>query len=322
MEEIRKKHFRSFAINFLLLAALYAIFLASFKSGILNNYYQGLICYMLINIMLTVSLNLTTGFLGQLPLGHAGFMAVGAYASGIFTKTVLLPPAVSLALALAISSLMAFACGIAIGVPALRLKGDYLAIITLGFGEIIRNVILNLKITGGTSYRGIPQHAGFTSIFWITAACVYIISALISSRHGRAILSIREDEIAAEACGINTTFYKLFAFSLSAAAAGAAGALYASYQTVLTPASFTYNQSIEMTIMVVLGGMGSITGSIASAAVLTLLPAFLSDLAKYRMLIYSILLIVIMIFKPAGLLGSREFSMRRLIAKLRRREAN
>jgi branched-chain amino acid transport system permease protein len=200
--------------------------------------------------------------------------------------------------------------GIVIGLPALRLKGDYLAIITLGFGEIIRVIILNLKFTGGAyGLKGIGRQTTVTWVYIFVLITIYVISALIKSRHGRAILSIREDEIAAEASGIPTTYYKALAFTVSAGFAGVAGGLYAHYLSILDPSTFGFMRSVEILVIVVLGGLGSIFGSVISAAVLTILPELLRQFEQYRMVIYSLLLVAVMIFKPSGLCGRYEFSL-------------
>jgi branched-chain amino acid transport system permease protein len=301
---------KAYTRNFILIAILYIVLKICIQVGILNNYYVGILIMLCINIILTVSLNLTTGFLGQLALGHAGFMAIGAYSSAIFTKSVGLNNFLAFTIAIVIAGLIALIVAIIIGVPIFRLRGDYLAIITLGFGEIIKNIIMNLNVTGGSKgYFFIPKYTGFSNTFWVTVLSVAIMYMLIKSRHGRAIVSIREDEIAAESSGINVGYYKALAFAVAAFFAGIAGALYANYITVIKPANFGYEHSIEIIIMVVLGGMGSITGSILAAVILTILPQLLSSYESYRMLIYSVLLIAIMIFKPSGLLGVSEFSM-------------
>ena len=208
--------------------------------------------------------------------------------------------------------------GLLVGIPALRLKGDYLAIITLGFGEIIRVCIINLpEITGGTpGMMGIPKHANFLVVYLAVVVTCAVIHLMMKSRHGRAILSIRENEIAAESCGINITYYKVLAFAVSSFFAGVAGALYAGYQGLLTPTSFDFMASINILVMVVLGGMGSMIGSVIAAAVLTSLPLALQALNTYRMVIYSILLIATMIFKPSGLMGTYDFSMSRLLERI------
>jgi len=263
------------------------------------------------NIILAVSLNLTAGFLGQLPLGHAGFMSVGGYAAALFTIAFNhLPPNVRLLLGLVVGGLTAALFGVIIGLPALRLKGDYLAIMTLGFGEIIRVVILNLRFTGGAfGLRGMGRITNVTITYISVLVTLFFIITLIKSRHGRAILSIREDEIAAEASGIPTTYYKVLAFTVSAGFAGVAGGLYAHYLGILDPTALGFMRSAEILVIVVLGGLGSIFGSVVSATVLTILPELLRGFAEYRMVIYSLLLVMVMIFKPSGLCGRYEFSL-------------
>ena len=302
---------------------LYAIVAMMLNNEIINRYYGGIITMICINVILTVSLNLASGFLGQLVLGHAGFMSVGAYTAALFTMYSGLPIQVAFPLALVVGGIMAALFGVIIGVPALRLKGDYLAIITMGFGEIIRVIILALPFTGGArGLIGIPSVVAkgspknqqyvvlFSYVFFIAVLTIFVIYSFIKSRHGRAVIAIREDEIAAEASGINTTYYKLLAFILAAFFAGIAGGLYAHHVGVLNPAKFDFNYSIEILVMVVLGGMGSITGSVISATVLTILPEALRQFSDYRMLVYSIILIMVMLFKPSGLLGQRELSIK------------
>lgn len=306
----------SYAVN----AALAAVFLLVgnlvFSSGLLGRAQRSVIMYVGIYMILAASLNVATGYLGQLPLGHAGFMAVGGYAGAIFWKSGLLPQgALSLIPGLVFAGLVAAVFGIAIGIPALRLRGDYLAIITLGFGEIIRVAIINLPdITGGTpGLKNIPKYSTFLVVYICVIICCAVIHAVMKSRHGRAILSIRENEIAAEACGVSTTYYKVMAFTLSAFFAGVAGALFAGNQGILVPSSFDFMASINILVMVVLGGMGSMLGSLIAAAVLTSLPLALQGFSDYRMIVYSLLLIVVMVFKPSGMMGTHDFSMKRLI---------
>jgi len=281
------------------------------EGGLLNKYMSQIFIPMGINIILAVSLNLTAGFLGQLPLGHAGFMSVGAYAAALFSIHTDFPKAISFPLSLIVGGIVAAIFGILIGLPALRLKGDYLAIITLGFGEIIRVIILNIpKITGGAyGLKGIPKDTTVISTFVCVVITLFLIHALIKSRHGRAIISIREDEIASEASGIPTTYYKVTTFSFSAFFAGIAGGLYAHFIGVLDPAEFGFMRSVEILVMVVLGGMGSIIGSVVAAGALTVLPEVLRGFSEYRMVVYSLLLIVVMVFKPSGLFGRYDFSL-------------
>lgn len=318
-----KKKLLSYALNLLFAAAVFALVWLLSAKGVLGRYQQGLVVLICINAILTVSLNLATGLLGELALGHAGFMAVGAYTASLITlRFGGAEPGVPLFLAaLCAAGLVAALFGLVVGIPALRLRGDYLAIITLAFGEIIRILIRSLKFTGGAlGLNGIPFVTNFTYSYWILVLLIYLIYSLIHSRQGRAIISIREDDIAAEAAGINTTKYKALAFTLSAAFAGVAGGLFAHYQGVITPQQFDYNYSINIMVMVVLGGMGSITGSVLSAAILTLMPELLRGMAEYRTLIYAVLLVLLMLFKPSGLLGQKELSQRFVARLFRRRE--
>lgn len=309
-------------IILVLVLALYILLSVLISANIINPYYSGILTMVCINVILAVSLNLATGFLGQLVLGHAGFMSVGAYSAALFTMYSGLPTVVSFPLALLVGGIVAAAFGVIIGVPALRLKGDYLAILTLGFGEIIRVLILAMPFTGGAAgLSGIPLLTTFTYVFIIAIITVAVIFAFIHSRHGRAVIAIREDEIAAEAAGIYTTYYKLLAFVLAAFFAGIAGGLYAHHIGVLDPSKFDFNYSVEILIMVVLGGMGSITGSIVAAIVLTLLPELLRGFSEYRMLIYSVILICVMLFKPSGLLGQHELSLTKILNKFRGKKA-
>lgn len=303
-------------------AAAYGLLMLIVGSGLLNRYQINQLIPIGYNIILAVSLNLAAGYLGQLPLGHAGFMAVGAYTSALFTLNTSLPGGIEFPISLMLGGLAAGVCGILIGLPALRLRGDYLAIITLGFGEIIRVIIRNLGFTGGaTGLRGIDKYTSVTSVFIVIVIAIYVIKAIMNSRHGRAILSIREDEIAAESCGIPTTRYKVTAFAISAMFAGVAGGLYAHYIGILDPNNFGFMNSIEILVMVVLGGMGSMVGSVISASALTILPEALRGFEDYRMIAYSLLLVAVMIFRPKGLFGSRDFSFNRLLQKLFRRRS-
>ena len=307
----------------LVLAPLAIFFLLDlFVSDSINPYILQIIIYAGINIMLAVSLNLINGFTGQFSIGHAGFMAIGAYTSAAVTyylgpdilASAILPPLILkwlfFILALTIGGSMAALAGVLVGIPSLRLKGDYLAIVTLGFGEIIRVVILNIDAVGGA--RGFADIPEYTSLFWVMSLAfitIVVIRNLMRSSHGRAFLSVREDEVAAEAMGINTTYYKVMAFVIGAFFAGAAGGLLAHYLLYLHTNSFTFMKSIEIIVMVVLGGMGSLTGSIVAAGVLTLLPEVLRPVKEYRLVIYSFLLIVMMLTRPSGLFGTKEFGI-------------
>ncbi len=325
MPDMEKKRFRlpvpvAYAINLVLVAAFLIGGKTLFASGILPGYFTKVAMLIGINVILAVSLNVSTGYLGQLPLGHAGFMAVGAYASAIFMTRVSLAPELIFPVGILLGGVVAALFGILIGIPALRLKGDYLAIITLGFGEIIRVVLLNIdnvlgfKFTNGAAgLQNIPKTTTFFNAWLCVAACCFFIHTLMKSRHGRAILSIRENEIAAECCGINITYYKTLGFTVSAFFAGVAGALYGGYLGILNPSGFGFMKSIEILVMVVLGGMGSMAGSVAAAIGLTAVPELLRAFSDYRMIIYALLLVAVMIFKPSGLMGRYDFSVTRII---------
>ncbi|SDE77959.1 hypothetical protein SPACI_057190 [Sporomusa acidovorans DSM 3132] len=260
-----------------------------------------------INIILVVSLNLINGFTGQFSIGHAGFMAIGAYFSAVLTVKFQLPFLVAIAGA----AFAAGALGFAIGLPTLRLNGDYLAIATLGLGEIIRICILNIQYVGGASgFMGIPRYTDFTWIFAFVVFTVFVIKNFIDSTHGRACISVRENEIAAEAMGVDTTKYKVLAFTIGAAFAGVAGSLFSHYFYIAHPASFTFMKSFDILTMVVLGGLGSITGSITAAFLLTFVSAALASYPEWRMIIYSLLLIILMLYRPQGLFGNKELSLK------------
>ncbi len=284
-----------------------------------------------INVILAVSLNLINGFTGQFSIGHAGFMAVGAYGAAMFTLgvgqawvlglvAVGVPPAIAqgiaLSVALTIGGLVAAVAGYLVGLPSLRLRGDYLAIVTLGFGEIIRVLILNIEAVGGA--RGLFGIPVWVSMFWVLvgATGVVLLSRhLAHSTHGRALFAIRDDEVAAEALGVDTTRYKVLAFVMGSFFAGIAGGLFAHFLGYLNPSSFSFLKSIEVIAMVVLGGMGSISGAVIAAILLTVLPEVLRPVKDYRMVLYALMLIVLMITRPQGLMGSRELSWPRFLKR-------
>jgi branched-chain amino acid transport system permease protein len=331
----------SMPMRYLINAILVVVFLVvgelMIDGGVVSRYQTGVIEQVGIYIILAVSLNIATGYLGQLPLGHAGFMSVGGYSCAIFIMRMMdvvgvtardfatgSPAAVGLfVIGIIFGGICAAICGLIIGVPALRLKGDYLAIITLGFAEIIRVVMQNIDgvlgftLTGGAKgLTGIPSYTNFLNTFIVVAISLFLIHTMMKSRHGRAILSIRDNEIAAESCGVNTTYYKTLAFVASAFFAGVAGGLYAGCIGVMAPAKFGFMKSIEILVMVVLGGMGSMLGSVISATVLTILPEALRAVSDYRMVVYAVVLILVMIFRPEGLLGDYDFSMSRVIERI------
>ena len=287
--------------------AIYAIIMALMETEVIGAFWQLNIVLICINIILAVSLNLITGFTGQFSIGHAGFMAVGAYVSAVFTVKL----GMSFALAILAGAGAAAILGFAIGLPTLRLQGDYLAIATLGLGEIIRITILNIPYVGGASgLMGIPRYTNFTWAFFAMVITIFFIKNFINSSHGRACISIRENEIAAEAMGVDTTKYKVLAFTIGAAFAGVAGGLFAHYFYIAHPASFTFMKSFDILTMVVLGGLGSISGSITSAILLTFISAGLASYPEWRMVIYALMLIVLMIYRPQGLFGNKEISLK------------
>ncbi|MFO3667167.1 branched-chain amino acid ABC transporter permease [Anaerococcus kampingiae] len=304
--------------TYLITTALVVLFFVIIQSliglNLLNRYWQNILVLICINIIMATSLNLTVGVLGQINLGHAGFMAIGAYSAALFLKSGLVGGFLGFILSLIIAGVVAAIFGVLIGLPVLRLTGDYLAIVTLAFGEIIRVLIENLAFTGGAQgLAGIPTTNDFGKFYFVAAFLVAMIFTYASCRHGRAVLSIRDNELAAQACGINITKYKTFAFALSAVFAGIAGALYAQSFGVLAANIFNYNKSFDYLVMVVLGGMGSMTGAIFSSIGLTILPEILRSLAEWRMVIYALILIAVMIYRPQGLLGRKEFSIRNLL---------
>ena len=287
--------------------ALNALFMLLMETEVIGAFWQLNIVLICINIVLAVSLNLITGFTGQFSIGHAGFMAVGAYMSAVFTVKLGLPFAAGILAGAAGAAILGFA----IGLPTLRLKGDYLAIATLGLGEIIRITILNIPYVGGASgLMGIPRYTTFTWAFFAMVLTIFFIKNFVNSSHGRACISIRENEIAAEAMGVDTTKYKVVAFTIGAAFAGVAGGLFSHYFYIAHPASFTFMKSFDILTMVVLGGMGSITGSITAAILLTFISAALASYPEWRMVIYSLMLIVLMIYRPQGLFGNKEISLK------------
>lgn len=291
--------------NALTLAAIILVYLfivLLVEGNILNRQAKSLLVPMGISIILAVSLNLVTGFLGELSLGHAGFMAIGAYTGSIFTIYANLPKPVEFIIGILLGGIVAALFGFVIGVPVLRLKGDYLAIVTLGFGEIIRSIVNFLGITGGAmGLNKIPRYSDYTWTYVIMIITLIVITNLVNSRHGRAIKSIRDNYIAAEAIGIKVSKYKIMAFVIAAFFAGIAGVLYGHNLSIVKPGDFDYNKSIEILVIVVLGGMGSIKGSVIAAIILTILPEMLRAADDFRMLLYAIALIVIMLFNSSDL---------------------
>ena len=285
-------------------------------AGIIDAFYEITLMTILINVILAVGLNLIIGFSGQFSLGHAGFMAIGAYCTAIMT--IKIPTLLGLFVGILLGAIVAGAVALVVGIPTLRLKGDYLAIVTLGVAEIIRIAILNMgSLTNGAAgLSDIPYLTTWQLTFIFVVLTLIISVNYIKSSAGRATIAIREDEIAAESMGINTTKYKTIAFVIGAATAAVAGGLHASYFSVIRPADFTFMKSIDILIIVVFGGLGSLTGSIVAAIVLGIINVFLQPFGQLRMILYSLVLIAIMIFKPSGLFGTKEFTISGLIKKI------
>lgn len=333
------KRMRDNLITYGMIIIIYVVVQFLLAGGHVSNLMQGLLVPLCVYAILAVSLNLTVGILGELSLGHAGFMCIGAFSGAFFSKAmqdIITVDMIRFILAILLGAVMAGIFGFLIGMPVLRLKGDYLAIVTLAFGEIIKNIInvfyigkdsrgyhfsmkdsMSLKlepegsviINGAQGITGTPQNSTFTIAIIFVIITLIIVLNLIHSRDGRAIMAIRDNLIAAESIGINITKYKLMAFSVSAALAGVAGVLYSHNINSLmaTPKNFGYNMSIMILVFVVLGGIGNIRGSVIAAVVLTLLPELLRELNDYRMLIYAIVLIVMMLFNwSPGLINFRQ----------------
>jgi len=325
----------------LFLSSLVLVFILNLFTGYIDPYYYTILIYIGINIILATSLNLINGYTGQFSLGHAGFMAIGAYLSvalstyfapffmdtfgtGVFGSTV------SFIIVLLLGGSAAALAGIVVGVPSLRLKGDYLAITTLGFAEIIRVVIQSMEVVGASQgFRGayifdngvkaaqipvdmtnvpyvfyeVPKYTNFFWTFAFVAIIIYFIHNLINSTYGRGFLAVKDDEVAAESMGVNTTKFKVVAFVSGAFFAGIAGALYGHFNLYLNPEDFNFLKSVEIVVMVILGGMGSMIGVIIAAVLLTILPELLRSVSEYRMIIYSLLLIIMMLTRPQGLFG-------------------
>lgn len=302
----------------LLLTAVLASLGAQALSGYINPYILDVITGVGINIILAVSLNLINGYTGQFSLGHAGFMAVGAYTSA--AVSMFIGPhflagvgkgnaavAVLFLVALLAGGCVAAIGGIIVGAPSLRLKGDYLAIVTLGFGEIIRVTFRNIPALGGAlGLNGIPA---YTNLFWVfsfAALTIYTVTAMVNSTYGRGFLAVHDNEVAAEAMGLNPTKYKIVAFVTGAFFAGIAGGLYGHFKFSIDPKGFDFIKSIEIVVMVILGGMGNTIGVVIAAIILTVLPEVLRPVADYRMIIYSLLLIILMLTRPQGLFTPRK----------------
>jgi branched-chain amino acid transport system permease protein len=288
-----------------LVAAIVLSFLISL--GQFNRYYLGVAIDVGINIILAVSLNLINGYTGQFSLGHAGFMAVGAYTAAKFSLVfaVGVPEplrTVLFVVALLFGGAMAAVSGLAVGIPSLRLKGDYLAIVTLGFGEIIRVIVQNMEAVGAASgLKGIPKYTTLGWTFALAAVTVYMVVSLVNSTYGRGFIAVKDDEVAASSMGINPVRYKVTAFVIGAFFAGIAGGLYAHHKQFLSPTGFDFLKSIDIVVMVILGGMGRTASVVLAAVVLTLLPECLRQFSESRMILYSLLIIGLMMARPQGL---------------------
>lgn len=290
------------------------------KVGIIGSYYSITLYNIFINIILAVSLNLVIGVCGQFSLGHAGFMCIGAYCAGIMVK--MMPNMTGLVIGVLIGFVLSTIVALIVSIPTLRLKGDYLAIATLGFAEIVRILVQNMEITNGAAgLNGIPKLTTFPLLFVCAVISILAVCNFTHSAPGRACLSIREDEIASEAMGINTTKYKVIAFVIGALLASLAGALFACNFYVIKPDQFTFNKSIDILVMVVFGGMGSMTSSVLAAVAIGIINVVLANFSEIRMIIYGLALVGIMIFKPTGILGTKELSFKKLLDKRKEKSA-
>ena len=317
-----KKRVLSYLLNLAGVAALFALLSGLFAFngfGDSTTYVEGVCTTACYTIIMVTSLNLVVGFMGEFSLGHAGFVSVGAYVSAITSNALAgrgLSDLALLIVAVLAGGLAAGLAGVLVGIPALRLRGDYLAIVTMAFAEIIRVVFCNLEITGGgRTMSGILRLSDFGRTFWIMVVCVTVMFLFVRSRFGRTVQAIREDYIAAEASGINVTFYKVLTFAVSSFFAGVGGGVYAHYMTAMIPTNFDFNYSAELLSEVIIGGTGSLTGSVIGAAFLSALPELMRQFSTYRMLGYSVVLVLVMLFRPGGIFGRWEFSLTRLFAK-------
>ncbi|BDG45936.1 MULTISPECIES: branched-chain amino acid ABC transporter permease [Parageobacillus] len=299
-----RKRINGFWLSIALALAFFAVVQLLISREMLNSFYINTLFFMAINVMLAVSLHLIIGITGQFSIGHAGFLAVGAYASAIMTMKLQLP----FSLALLVGGIAAAVAGLLIGIPTLRLKGDYLAIATLGFGEIVRIILLNVDYVGGASGMTVTHLTTWPWVFACLLITIIVIANFTNSTHGRACISIREDEIAADSMGINTTYYKVVAFVIGSFFAGIAGGLYAHHFYIIQPTNFGFLKSFDILIFVVLGGLGSMSGAVIAAILLTIVSTFLQEYPETRMIIYSLVLILVMLYRPKGLLGTRELT--------------
>ncbi len=306
----------------LLLLAGYSLISVLVSVGVLNLFYVQILQQIGINIILAVGLNLIVGFSGQFSLGHAGFMAIGAYAAAIIGSK--LPTYGAFFGAMLVGALLSGAVALLVGIPTLRLKGDYLAVATLGVSEIIRIFIINggSLTNGAAGILGIPNFTTWQMVYFFVVITTIATLNFLRSPIGRSTLSVREDEIAAESVGVNTTKIKIISFVFGAITASIAGSLQAGFIGSVVPKDYTFINSINVLIIVVFGGLGSITGAIVSAIVLGILNMLLQDVASVRMIIYALALVLVMIFRPGGLLGTWELSLSRFFKKSKKEEQN
>ncbi|MBR1455852.1 MAG: branched-chain amino acid ABC transporter permease [Oscillospiraceae bacterium] len=298
----------------------YALIMFLRREKILNGYYMQVLMFAGVNVMMTVSLNLVNGFTGQFCIGHAGFMSLGAYGSAVITTLLFkgtefaaaAPIAVFL-LGLLCGGIAAALVGVLIGVPSLKLKGDYLAIVTLAFGEIVRALLRLIQPIGGArGMIGIPNYANFGWIMFFVVLTLWLVRNLIYSPFGRAFIAIRDNEIAADAMGINTTRYKILSFCIAAFIAGVAGGLYAHVLSFIQPDSFSFTKSSDFLVYLYAGGSGSLTGSVIGAVLLTILPEMLRFLADWRLVLYALILVCVMLYRSEGLCGGKEVPFLRI----------
>lgn len=296
----------------------YALVMVLRSVGILNGYYMQVMLFAGVNVIMTASLNLVNGFTGQFCIGHAGFMSLGAYGSAVIT-TLLMKNVPDLAqvpvflLGLVCGGLVAALVGCLIGIPSLKLKGDYLAIVTLAFGEIVRALLRLIQPIGGArGMIGIPNYSSFFWIMFFVVLTLWLLRNLIYSPYGRAFIAIRDNEIAADAMGINTTKYKILSFCISAFIAGVAGGLYAHVLSFIQPDSFGFTKSSDFLVYLYAGGSGSLTGSVIGAVLLTILPEVLRFLADWRLVLYALILVVVMLYRSEGLCGGKEIPCLRI----------
>ncbi|MDH7651757.1 branched-chain amino acid ABC transporter permease [Streptococcus pneumoniae] len=306
----------------LLLLAGYSLISVLVSVGVLNLFYVQILQQIGINIILAVGLNLIVGFSGQFSLGHAGFMAIGAYAAAIIGSKS--PTYGAFFGAMLVGALLSGAVALLVGIPTLRLKGDYLAVATLGVSEIIRIFIINggSLTNGAAGILGIPNFTTWQMVYFFVVITIIATLNFLRSPIGRSTLSVREDEIAAESVGVNTTKIKIIVFVFGAITASIAGSLQAGFIGSVVPKDYTFINSINVLIIVVFGGLGSITGAIVSAIVLGILNMLLQDVASVRMIIYALALVLVMIFRPGGLLGTWELSLSRFFKKSKKEEQN